>query len=323
MTIKMDRTRNLYFIPPLKDDLEILSSADYKHAIAERQFMEEYRKRTGTPWLSFYSKDGPRPPPVLTMWPTAYIGQKHEIVTEYGHYTCHPDKVISDEEEASSSGWFNWGDKEKKQGSNEPSCMRPDALSMYLQVISLKPRVFVIENLLSPWECDHIVALGEKVVRRSTVGQENGGFESKTRTSSTGWIARNHDKAVSQVFARFADVLGLEQDMSRIAEELQIVRYVVGQEYTPHHDFSDAGRTNVRFLTLLLHIAPSEQGGATGFPKAANGRGLGVRPAKGSAVLFYNMLPDGNGDDLSLHSGRPIVSGVKWVCNLWIWDPKR
>ena len=75
MTIKMDRTRNLYFIPPLKDDLEILSSADYKHAIAERQFMEEYRKRTGTPWLSFYSKDGPRPPPVLTMWPTAYIGQ--------------------------------------------------------------------------------------------------------------------------------------------------------------------------------------------------------------------------------------------------------
>ena len=79
--------------------------------------------------------------------------------------------------------------------------------------------------------------------------------------------------------------------------------------------------------SLTAALAPTNhgllEGGATGFPKAANGRGLGVRPAKGSAVLFYNMLPDGNGDDLSLHSGRPIVSGVKWVCNLWIWDPKR
>ena len=180
----------------------------------------------------------------------------------------------------------------------------------------------MLENLLSEWECDHIVSIGEKVVQRSTVGHGADGFESQTRTSSTGWINRDYDKSISQIFARFADVLGMDRNNRRSTEELQIVRYGVGQEYLPHHDFSDEGSVNVRFLTLLLHIAPSEEGGATGFPKAADGLGLEVRPSKGSALLFYNMLPDGNGDDFSLHTGRRITRGVKLACNLWVWDPK-
>ena len=40
-------------------------------------------------------------------------------------------------------------------------------------------------------------------------------------------------------------------------------------------------------------------------------------------MLFYSMRPDGNGDDLSLHAGEPVRKGVKWICNLWVWDPKR
>jgi len=59
------------------------------------------------------------------------------------------------------------------------------------------------------------------------------------------------------------------------------------------------------------------------FPKAADGRGIQVVPARGDAVLFYSMLPDGNADDLALHAGMPITHGEKWVCNLWVWDPRR
>eukprot|EP00954_Amorphochlora_amoebiformis_P026395 1378955-Amorphochlora_amoeboformis.AAC.1 len=33
------------------------------------------------------------------------------------------------------------------------------------------------------------------------------------------------------------------------------------------------------------------------------------------------MLPDGNGDDLSLHSGMHVEAGEKWGANLWVWDP--
>lgn len=48
-----------------------------------------------------------------------------------------------------------------------------------------------------------------------------------------------------------------------------------------------------------------------------------VAPKKGQAVLFYNMLEDGNGADLSLHAALPVKRGEKWLANLWVWDPSR
>ncbi len=44
-----------------------------------------------------------------------------------------------------------------------------------------------------------------------------------------------------------------------------------------------------------------------------------VAPRKGSAVLFYNLLEDGNGDDLSLHAALPVWKGEKWLANFWVW----
>ena len=39
-------------------------------------------------------------------------------------------------------------------------------------------------------------------------------------------------------------------------------------------------------------------------PQAKDGA-LAVHPGKGNAILFYNMLADGNVDDLSLHTALP------------------
>ena len=47
------------------------------------------------------------------------------------------------------------------------------------------------------------------------------------------------------------------------------------------------------------------------------------KPKKGNAVLFYNLLEDGNGDDLALHAALPAIEGEKWLANFWVWDPKR
>ena len=59
------------------------------------------------------------------------------------------------------------------------------------------------------------------------------------------------------------------------------------------------------------------------FPKARNGAGMKVKPDKGTAILFYNLLEDGNGDDLALHAALPVVEGEKWLANFWVWDAKR
>ena len=37
--------------------------------------------------------------------------------------------------------------------------------------------------------------------------------------------------------------------------------------------------------------------------------GIKIVPKKGNAVLFYNLLDDGNGDDLSLHAALPVKEG--------------
>ena len=45
-----------------------------------------------------------------------------------------------------------------------------------------------------------------------------------------------------------------------------------------------------------------------------------MEPKKGTALLFYNMLPDGNADALSVHAALPTRVGEKWLANLWVWD---
>jgi len=85
-------------------------------------------------------------------------------------------------------------------------------------------------------------------------------------------------------------------------------------------------------LTLLIYLNDQEDensGGETAFPKASSESlglssddktmGFKVHAGKGSAILFYNLLQDGNGDYLSLHSGLPVLKGEKWACNLWVW----
>lgn len=47
---------------------------------------------------------------------------------------------------------------------------------------------------------------------------------------------------------------------------------------------------------------------------------LAVRPVKAQAVLFYNQLPEGGQDNASLHGGCPVLEGVKWAANLWVWN---
>ena len=59
-------------------------------------------------------------------------------------------------------------------------------------------------------------------------------------------------------------------------------------------------------------------------PQAAGGGGIKVHPGKGAAVLFYNLLEDGNGDDLALHAALPVLqTHEKWLANYWVWDKKR
>lgn len=82
-----------------------------------------------------------------------------------------------------------------------------------------------------------------------------------------------------------------------------------------------------RFATILFYLNDDMEGGETSFPRWLNaetknkGSALKVKPERGKAILFYNMLPDGNYDERSQHAALPVTKGEKYLTNLWIWDP--
>ena len=290
---EMEDDSHLYIIDPEPSDARARSSDDYAEVKREQTYMRKYYAEHGKPWLQHY----PRALPVLNMWPATRVGQTHAVTSRRSFFRCDP---------------------------NEPSnsletCRDTAPVSIELKAVSTAPRVFVVEDLLSEFECEYVKKLGQKIITRSTVGTAKNGFESQTRTSQTAWIKRSHSSVIDQIFARAADVLGVHNEIMQHdtnAEHLQVVRYVKNQQYMPHHDFGYSKGHGQRILTLLLYIDIPEEGGGTSFPKAYGGRGLEVRPPKGSGVLFYSMTGDGNADDDSLHSGMKVLKGKKWICNM-------
>lgn len=142
-------------------------------------------------------------------------------------------------------------------------------------------------------------------------------------------VPRSASKVTETLFRRAADVLNVSHTMlvpGQNAEDMQVVHYKLNQKYDSHHDWGVSGYPESRYITLLLYLNDMEHvtaGGETAFPKGADGLGFKVLPKKGMAVLFYSLLEDGNGDDLSLHAALPLIHGDKWLANFWVWDPKR
>lgn len=50
---------------------------------------------------------------------------------------------------------------------------------------------------------------------------------------------------------------------------------------------------------------------------------LAIKPSAARAVLFYSQHPNGEQDLASLHGGCPVLSGIKWAANLWVWNGPR
>lgn len=338
----MNDSTQVYYYDPFKFNLEKAKkklSQDqlvlYHAQLVNKLFAEQYKAFTGRDWLALYKH---KQPPQYHMWRADSIGQTYTIETKEIHFVELPDP------EELKRGTSIYGPRPDEKNRMRRHMARDPTMNLTLSVLSCSPRVFEIKNFLSDTEVEHILNVaGNSDLKRSSTRASEGSDARNTdvtRTSRNSWIGRSKDLVIDTIYRRSADLMQmnealfrarhrndipeLEDSMVSIAERLQLVHYDVGQKYEPHYDFMMPAMVRLqpsRFATILFYLNDDMEGGETSFPLWLNAETrdeLRVKPEKGKAVLFYSLLPDGNYDDRSLHSARPVTKNEKWLTNLWM-----
>jgi prolyl 4-hydroxylase len=210
---------------------------------------------------------------------------------------------VPDADVAESPVWVNAGDRQ-------------------VQVLTTlkQPRVIVFGDLLSHDECDAIVAAAKpRLARSETVQMDTGGSEvHAARTSRGMFFERGENEVCKRVEERIAKLLSWPV---KNGEGLQVLHYLPGAEYQPHHDYFDPSKSGTaaitarggqRVGTLIMYLNSPEKGGGTTFPDV----GLEVGPVKGNAVFFSYDRP--HPSTKTLHGGAPVIAGEKWVATKWL-----
>lgn len=208
----------------------------------------------------------------------------------------------------------------------------PQFSDVTLTTVSLMPRVFTINPLLTDAECDWIIAAGEQEMRTEYQGstarvdttKKDGDKKSATgkRTSQQARLPKGGGEVVSRIEARSHRLLRLPESHG---EPLQVIRYKEGEKYGNHHDYFDPGLykeqpgilkmiadgDRQRLATLLWYLSVPAAGGETHFPRAG---GLSNPPVELPPCAFQHWK-DGGGEKHPLRGVK--VEPVRGMATLF------
>jgi prolyl 4-hydroxylase len=185
-----------------------------------------------------------------------------------------------------------------------------------------EPDIVILQNVLTPAECDELMALSRPKLERSRIVDHQTGAEEvmDLRSSYGTYFLRSENTLVKRIEQRLAAIIGMPVDHG---EGLQILHYGIGAEYLPHYDFflpESAGsaihvqKGGQRVITVIMYLNDVEAGGETIFPEL----NFSVAPRKGSAVYFSYCNSQSKLDRMTLHGGAPVQRGEKWIATLWV-----
>ncbi|HCW06356.1 MAG TPA: hypothetical protein DGG95_03210 [Cytophagales bacterium] len=176
----------------------------------------------------------------------------------------------------------------------------------------------VFDNFLLPHECHYFIRSRESQLTPSTVCNNTDGtpVADSVRTSTGSFFENIDDLYVKYLLWKISSFTRIEQSHF---EYIQILKYEVGQQYKPHHDFffpnhtTQLAKGGQRLKTFLIYLNDVELGGETYFPHYS----ALVKPMLGRAVVWDNVIAN-NVNRKTLHAGLPVISGVKYVLTCWI-----
>jgi len=222
-----------------------------------------------------------------------------------------------------------------------------DVNEFVIKTISIKPLVFSVENFLKQEECDTVIQSAKDKVKPSDVvlqDQDKGKPASTWRTSTSCFLTSTEVPLFKEIDHRVEQLVRVPRQHQEL---IQVIRYELTQHYDAHTDYFDPqyhandprllkeydyGYAN-RMATVFWYMSNVTAGGETVFPRFGGTpqpdnykdctKGLLVKPIKGKVIIFYSMLPNGVLDPHSLHGGCPVIEGIKWAANKWVWNKRR
>lgn len=184
------------------------------------------------------------------------------------------------------------------------------------------PKVY--KNFITEQENKYIIETASPFFETSGIISETG-YDDQVRKSETAWIDRN-DPVVKPIIRRVCDLVGVPFEN---AESLQVVKYKPNGFYKPHHDsFCYSSKEDYeamlkgghRVITMLIYLTSDFDGGSTKFPNLD----LELKPSANSGILFYPLQKNGKKcHPKALHGGMPVISGEKYIANVWLRERER
>jgi len=169
-------------------------------------------------------------------------------------------------------------------------------------------RPVVLPGILSKEECEYIKRLAIPRLHPSTVGGKHQ-VNRNIRQSETAWLGPD-DPVVRKLMERCLQ--HVDRPLEN-CEKLQVLRYRPGGFYKPHYDCFPDG-INPRMYTFIVALNENYDGGATAFPNIKEE----YRLRTGDCLLFENLDNYEFMTSKAYHGGKPVLTGEKWVCNLWV-----
>ncbi|KAK2549197.1 Prolyl 4-hydroxylase subunit alpha-1, partial [Acropora cervicornis] len=193
-----------------------------------------------------------------------------------------------------------------------------------MEIANLKPNIYLIHDVIRDTDIEFIKDLAMPRLERATVTNRNTGkLEfADYRISKSAWLEDYEGDIIERLSLKLEAITGLST--ARVhCEALQVVNYGTGGQYEPHVDHAltnksaifDMGMGN-RIATVLIYMTDVEAGGSTVFLDAETI----IKPQKGTAAFWFNLLKSGEPDQSTRHAACPVIVGTKWVSNKWIHE---
>jgi len=187
------------------------------------------------------------------------------------------------------------------------------------QVIIDDPKITVFFNFLSDAEVDHLLELAESRWTRALVGRS---YVAKTTDVNTDFVrVESENRTANMCMLLSAEtpvVRRIEERVSRVTgygvnhvERLNMARYHPGQFFKEHHD---GDYRPVTVFIYLNNLEEGDEGGETLFPHI----GKAIKPIKGMAIMWNNLLENGDEDNRVRHEATAPVKSIKYGVNCFV-----